>query len=231
MLRRKEKTSQDPYQTVHDSLQDDQPSVPEILKLGAADPLHADGQLGAPLEGAHAQPGEEQKGDKEGDAGHEEVCGFDVGLEGDALDARHADDLGLGGGGVVVVGPPEQPNGGGVRGIQGQESVHSRATHRVGEGHGTGVERPLRDLDRHLRQAGEQVGRRAAGGLDVPVEDVLHEADLDDAHGPVEILGPGRHDGRQLDGRHADHGLRLEIHKQRDGVGGHVGGRVGVAQA
>lgn len=40
-------------------------------------------------------------------------------------------------------------------------------------------------------------------GLDVPAEDILHEGDADQAHGPSQVFGPGVSDRRDfIDGDH-----------------------------
>ena len=93
------------------------------------------------------------------------------------------------------------------------------------------VERALLDVDRRVREGAEQDRRSATGGSQVPVEEALHEADPHDAHGPGEVLGPGLDQRRQRHGRHADHGLSLEVAEERERIGGDVGGGVRVAQA
>ena len=65
----------------------------------------------------------------------------------------------------------------------------------------------------------------------VPGADVLNEFDSNDAHAPLEILGPGLYDRRQRNTGHADHRLGLEEAEQRECIRSYVGSSIRVAQA
>ena len=58
----------------------------------------------------------------------------------------------------------------------------------------------------------------------------MQEAYTDDTHTPLEVLRP-RFDNRgHMDGHHAKQGLRLHEAEQRQGIGRHVSGGVGVSK-
>lgn len=63
----------------------------------------------------------------------------------------------------------------------------------------------------------------------VPGSHLLQKCDADDAHGPLEILGPCSNDGREWHSAETEEGLGLEVPKQRHGVGSYVRGGVGVS--
>ena len=187
------------YDTVEDALENGVPSIPEITELVRAELAGADKTFADVLEDDDAQGHEDDENEEEYVAGEEDVGDFNVGHEPDSLDTLYNNRLGSFGI-CRVVGA-------------GKEAAES-------------VQGALRDLHRgdvELRKVGRW---STTGGPLVPGCEGLQEAHANDTHAPLEVLGPGSHDGWHLNGGHADKGLGLKIAKQGQSVRGDVCGRV-----
>ena len=69
----------------------------------------------------------------------------------------------------------------------------------------------LLNLDRDSVERVENVGSCPARRALIPGKDVLNEAHVDDAHAPLEVLSPRRHNRGEGHPAQADHGLGLEV--------------------
>ena len=205
----------DEGQAEEDAAGDDLPALAEVLELVALHLALLDEEFADALEEGDEDHDDEDEEDEEDETGEEDVGLFDAGPEAHALDA--ADDEVIGGGGgrlragaleQVVRRPAEQTG----RGIEGSLAA-------------------LEDLHGRGRQFRQDGGGGPAGGALVPGADGLEEAHVDDAHTPLEILGPRGDNGRHVDGSHAEEGLGLHETEEGEGIGGHVGGSVGMAEA
>ena len=97
---------------------------------------------------------------------------------------------------------------------------------RPGEKSQSLLHRTLLDLDGGGREGVEDRCRCSARRLLIPCRDGLHEADLDNAHSPLEILGPRLDDWWKRNGRETNDGDGLEVSEEGEGVRGNVGGRI-----
>jgi len=201
-----------------DSLQHSLPSIAEVDKLVALHLASLDKTLTDVLEGKHADDGEKNEDDEEGVAGEEDVGRLDTGLESHTLDTTEnqsfAAELSLGRSRVTT-----------------SHKTLGHTDSKVDCLDGTLRHASLLDLDGLSSQLRQMGCGSAAGGALVPGGHLLQEIDADYAHGPLEVLRPGSDNGRQGNSTHADEGLRLEVTKERHGVGGHVSSCVGVSES
>ena len=174
--------------------------------------LQSHKQLADTLEQDHAEGRHDHENVEESQASQEEVRCLDAGPEGDPLDA--VDDVAairsLNGPLGEPAGRPLDKTNGGIQKRDGTLdllNLYGDGVECVEDSRGLAASRPL-----------------------VPREDVLDESDLDDAHTPLEILGPRFHNRRKRHSAESKHGLGLKVAKQRKGVGGDVRGSIGKAQ-
>ncbi|KAI6752718.1 hypothetical protein HG530_013470 [Fusarium avenaceum] len=69
------------------ALEDGEPAIAEFKELVLGHPLLASEKLANALEHGHCEARDDNKNAEESETGHEQVCGLDLGLEGDSLDA------------------------------------------------------------------------------------------------------------------------------------------------
>lgn len=203
-------------QAEQNTLEDGEPAVAEVHELVLGHPVLANAELQDALEGGQGQERDDNKGAKEGQTCHEQVCRLNLGLEGNTLNT--VDGICA----VIVLNVStlgEVDNGSGH---------HCRATlEEVDTARGK-LQTSLLNFDGNRANGVEDgFGGTASGSL-IPSENILHESDLDNSHRPLEVLSPRRDNGGESNAGKTENSLRLEIAEKGERVGSDVSSRVGV---
>lgn len=201
---------------VENSLEDNLPPLPELSELGSLCEVEfLDAELKTKLKSDNDQDNEDDESDKESKASHEDICLFNSGKEGDTRDTSDINEFTLAVSSLVTAALDDNV-------LDGFDGSHSTLTE---------FNSTLHDLNVDSVEVLEQKIWLTTGGLDVPVEDVLHETDTDDTHTPNEILGPRSDNWWKFDGDHGTDGLRLEVSEKGESIGSNMGSGVGVTQS
>lgn len=207
--------------TVQDALENGTPAITELEELVRLHHTLLSKEFAETLEQSDAEHGEDGKEPEKGQTREKEVGRFDLGLERYTLDSVH--NIASGGRQNVTAS---------FHDVDGGLGHHVKTTFDdVLCQFDASIQTTLLDSDGHRAQGAEEGSGRAAGGSLIPGEDALHEVYVNDAHGPLEVLGPRLDNGGQANAGQADHGLGLEVAKQGQREGSDVSGRVGVSES
>lgn len=96
----------DTNHAIHDALENGKIAISKLLELAAPNPVHLDGEFGAPFERSNAERNEKQEDEEKGQSGDEEVCLLDLALVCYTSDTEQCNLRGVITQDVFVVGAP-----------------------------------------------------------------------------------------------------------------------------
>lgn len=183
------------YQTKKDPLQNYLPAIPELLKLISLEPASFHSKLAEALEQSDCDGDNRYECNEKDQSSQEDIRGFNSRAETDSFDASDDNHFRSFGDARISIAPLQHL----CIGPFGQVLYH--------------IYGALLDLNGSRRQSGKKSRRGTTCRPLIPRADILHEADSDDSHAPLEILSPGLNDRRQWNASHADDSLGLEKSK------------------